>query len=114
QGRMVVNAGQNGLVRLRLASAQGPAVPACLTLPNGSPRFVTAQGSAGGTSAGAQNQAMSSARTNWSSQARAFNAPGQPDYGDWNRAARTNVSSSVGGGTFSRTTTVTLTGQPCR
>jgi hypothetical protein len=114
-GRMVVNAGQNGLVRLRLATVQGPTVPACLTLPNGSPRFVTAQGSASGTGAGAQNQAMSTARANWSSQARAFNAPGQPDYGDWNRASRTNVSSGVSGNAFwDRTTTVTLTGQPCR
>lgn len=112
-GRMMINTAQSLLVRIRLTAVQPPAPSRCLTLPNGSPRFVTAQGSASGSGAIANNQAMSAARTSWSLQARAFNAPGQPDYADWSRAAQTNVGSSVGGSPFARTTTVTLTGQPC-
>lgn len=112
QGRMVVNAGQNGLVRLRLASAQVPVFPACLTLPNGSPRILTAQGSASGSGNG--GQAMSAARANWSLQARAFNPNAQIDYSDWSRAAQTNVSTTSAGNPLSPTTTVTLRGQPCR
>jgi|GEM_PF-6631765 len=113
QGRMVVNAGQNGLVRLRLASAQAPVSPTCLTLPNGSPRLITAQASANGTGGGAYGAAMTAARAEWSRLARVHNAPGQPDYSDWSRAARTNASSAVRRG-VPPVTTVTLVGQPCR
>lgn len=114
-GRMTVNnGGQNGPVRLRLATAQAPVFPTCLTLPNGSPRIVTAQGSATGAGGTLNGQAMATARNNWSAQARAFNAPGQTDYSDWSRAARTNVSSTSAGSPFNTTITVTLRGQPCR
>ena len=113
-GRMMINTAQSHLVRLRLSSAQPPAPPACLTLANGAPRFVTAQGSATGTGSGLSNQAMAAARSNWSAQAGAFNSPGQADYSDWSRARQTNVSSSTTGSPFSPTITVTLRGQPCR
>jgi hypothetical protein len=112
--RMMVNAGQNGLVRLRLATALGPVFPTCLTLPNGAPRVITAQGSATGTGGGLSSQARAAARNNWSGQAGAFNSPGQVDYSDWSRAAQTQVSSSTTGSPFNQTITVTLWGQPCR
>ncbi len=114
QGRMAVNWGQNGLVRLRLARAvQAPVFPPCLTLPNGAPRFISAQGTANGNHGGAYGAAMTAARAEWSRLARVHNAPGQPDYSDWARAAQTNASSSVRPG-LPPTTVVTLTGQPCR
>ncbi|MBX9803712.1 MAG: hypothetical protein K2Y04_13260 [Caulobacteraceae bacterium] len=114
-GRMMVNSGgQNGPVRLRLATAQAPVFPTCLTLANGAPRIVTAQGSATGTGGGLNGQAMAAARANWSAQARTFNLLGQVDYSDWSRATQTNVSSSSAGSPFNPTITVTLRGQPCR
>ena len=114
-GRLVVNdGGQAGPVRLRLATALPPVFPTCLTLPNGSPRIVTAQGSATGTGSGLSSQAMTAARNAWSGQARAFNSPGQTDYSDWSRAAQTNVSTTSTGSPFNTTITVTLRGQPCR
>lgn len=113
--RMVVNnGGQTGPVRLRLATAQSPVFPTCLTLPNGAPRIVTAQGSATGTGSSLNSQAVSAARNAWSGQARAFNSPGQPDYSDWSRAGQTNESSTSTGSPFNTTLTVTLRGQPCR
>lgn len=112
-GRMMVNTGQNALIRIRLTTFQPPAAPTCLTLNGGAPRFISAQGSAGGVGNVATNQAMTAARAEWSRLARAFNAPGQPDYSDWATAARTNVANSVQPG-IPPTTTVTLTGQPCR
>jgi hypothetical protein len=114
QGRMVINWGVNGQVRLRLAHAvQAPVVPPCLTLPNGAPRFISAQGTTNGNGGGAYGAAMTAARAEWSRLARVHNAPGQPDYSDWARAAQTNASSSVRPG-LPPTTVVTLTGQPCR
>lgn len=113
--RLLINAGPGAPVRVRLTRWQPAtsAAPACLTLPNGSPRFVTAQGSANGTGGGAYGAAMTAARAEWSRLARVHNAPGQPDYSDWGRAARTNVSSSVRSG-LPPVTTVFLVGQPCR
>jgi len=114
-GRIVIiNSGVNGPVRLRLAQAvQAPVVPPCLTLPNGAPRFISAQGTTNGNGGGAYGAAMTAARAEWSRLARVHNAPGQPDYSDWARAAQTNASSSVRPG-LPPTTVVTLTGQPCR
>lgn len=110
QGLMMVNTGTNAFVRLRLATwqPQPPATPLCLTLPNGSPRFISAEGSASG-----YGSAMTAARAEWSRQANAWNAPGQPNYADWGAAARTNVRSSVRSG-LPPITTVFLVGQPCR
>lgn len=90
-----------------------PSTPLCLAMPNGAPQFVTGQGSSG-SSSNALNAAHNNARNDWANKAQAYNRQGQAGYGDWTRAARTNVSSSSRRTGFTTTWTVVYVGQPCR
>ena len=92
-----------------------PSTPLCLTMPNGAPRIVIGQGvgysqSLSTSSNTLLNMAHNNARNDWANKTQAYGT----GYGDWNRAANTNVRSSSRRAGFYTTWTVIYTGQPCR